>query len=228
MQRDIRRAVVATPTDLRADHHQQARRRDVEPERKKLRRQWDTFSAVSSTPGAIAWRLGGEGFGELSPKPSTLTGRMTLTTEHGSELRKDIRRTLYRNTFNIVVVATDSGTARASSVNHLIGVIITDVDETPTFAETTVVTPTYVVGETLELRLPAPKADEEPIVTYETTGLPPGLSLSGPRLIVGRPTQAGMYTAIQTVTDRDGDVGTLNVEFTVVAAVNHAPTVASR
>ena len=174
-----------------------------------------SFSAVSTTPGAITWRLGGTGSDNFSQTVSG--GTMTLTMNTGVSFES-------RPNYGLTVVATDSSTDRASN-STTIGVIITDVDETPTFAETTVVTPTYVVGEALELRLPAPKADEKP-VTYETTGLPPGLSLGGPRLIVGRPTQAGMYTAIHTATDRDGDVGTLSVQFTVVAAVNRPPTVA--
>ena len=169
------------------------------------------FSAVSTTPGPITWRLGGIGSEDFSQTVSG--GTMTLALNAGVSYES---RTFYQ----LTVVATDSSTNRASN-STVIRVSITDVDETPTFAETSVVTPTYVVGEAFELRLPMPtRADEEP-VTYDTTGLPPGVGIAGPRLIVGRPTMAGTFTAIHTATDVDGDVGTLSLEFTVVAAVNH-------
>ena len=187
------------------------------------------FSAVSTTPGAITWRLGGIGSDNFSQTVSG--GTMTLALNAGVSYES-------LTSYGLTVVATDSSTDRASN-STMIRVNITDVDETPTFAESSIVRPTYVVGERIEtFALPAARADERPI-TYKmltedlVTGLdlpperklPPGLSLFGTFLIYGTPTQAGSYTATYAATDRDGDVGTLSVEFTVVAA-NLPPTVA--
>ena len=176
------------------------------------------FSAVSTTPGTITWRLGGTGSDNFSQTVSS--GTMTLGVNAGVSFES---RTFYQ----LTVVATDSSTERASN-STAVRVNITDVDETPTFAETSIVTPTYVVGEAAELRLPAPEAADEEPVTYATRDLPPGMYMIGPRLIGGIPTQAGTFTATHTATDADGDAGILRVEFKVDPAVNHAPAVATQ
>ena len=196
------------------------------------------FSAVSTTPGAITWRLGGEGLENFTQTVNS-DGTLTLTMNTGVSFEGRRLELHHGNIFNIVVVATDSGTARASSVS-LVTVNIVDVDETPTFAENLIVKPPYVVGERIEyFVLPAPRADERPI-TYKMltedalTGLdlpaerklPPGIGLFGSRLISGTPTQAGSYTATYAATDVDGDVGTLDLQFTVIDI--HAPTVATQ
>ena len=190
------------------------------------------FTAVPSTPGPITWRLGGSS--EYFTATVNPDGTMTLTMNEGVSF-EDLQRS--QHMLRVLVVATDSTTDQATSVIP-VTVTITDVDETPVFAESLIVKPAYVVGQRIDgFVLPLPKADETP-VTYSmltvdpVTGLdlaaerklPPGISLSQGRVIDGIPTQAGTFTATYAATDVDGDVGTLEIQFTVVDA--HTPTVA--
>ena len=190
------------------------------------------FTAVPSTPGPITWRLGGSF--EYFTATVNPDGTMTLTMNEGVSF-EDLQRS--QHMLRVLVVATDSTTDQATSVIP-VTVTITDVDETPTFAESIIVKPPYVVGTHIQgFVLPVPKADERPI-TYSMltvdpdTGLdlaqdrqlPPGISLSQGRVIDGIPTQAGTFTATYAATDVDGDVGTLDIQFKVVDI--HTPTVA--
>ena len=194
------------------------------------------FTATPSPGGSITWRLGGST--EYVTQTMNSDGTMTLTLIPGVGFEIVYPSPYRSNPFGVTVVATDESTTdRASSVIQ-VDVTITDVDETPTFTETLIIKPAYVVGQRIiGFVIPPPKADETP-VTYSMltvdpiTGLdlaterklPPGLSLSQGRVINGIPTQVGTYTATYAATDVDGDTGTLDIQFTVVDT--HTPTVA--
>ena len=186
------------------------------------------YSASSGTP--TAWRLGGDD-AEFFSQTVDSGGDMTLTLNEGINFEERQDRS-FDNTFEVTVVATGSSSDRASNTTQ-VTVTVTDVDETPVFDPDSLDKGTYVVGEAIEpFLLPAPKADEVPI-TYEikmemgTEKLPPGLTRFGTRGISGTPTLTGEYTTIYTAKDKDGDEGSVSIEFTVVETANNAPTVAA-
>ena len=51
--------------------------------------------------------------------------------------------------------------------------------------------------------------------TFSATGLPPGLTMSAGGTISGTPTTSGTFNYVVTVTDKDGNVGTVNCSVTV-------------
>ena len=190
-----------------------------------------TVGQYSATSGAsTAWRLGGDDSDFFSQTVST-GGRMTLKLNAGANFEKRQSRN-FDNTFEVTVVATGNSSDQASS-SAQVSVTVTDVDETPVFSPASITKPPYRVGEQITtFLLPVPKADETPI-TYAIEremgreNLPPGLTWFGTRGISGTPTLAGDYTTIYTATDRDGDIGRLSIQFTVVETANNAPTVAA-
>ena len=180
----------------------------------------DQYTATPSTGGTVAWRLGGND-AEFFRHAVNSDGSMTLTLKAGTnfEWPRDRNRD---NIFEATVVVTDSTPSLASSVIETT-VTVTDVDETPVFDPNSITKGTYVVGERIEqFCLPAPKVDEAPI-SYRTTDPPPGLVRFRTTCIGGTPTQAGTFTMTHTVTDVDGDEGSLSIVFTVVEAANNAP-----
>ena len=167
---------------------------------------------TASTSASTTWRLGGDDAGFFAQTVNS-SGDLTLILNAGTNFERRQSRN-FDNTFDVTIVATDNS-SQASTAKE-VSVTVTDVDETPTFSPSSLVKGPYIVGEKVEILLPAPKADETPI-TYLTTGLPPGLTRYGTRGISGTPTTAGTYTAIHTATDRDGDSGSLSIEFTVTS-----------
>ena len=86
---------------------------------------------------------------------------------------------------------------------------------------------TGTVGQPVSLQIQASGTDGGAL-TYNATGLPPGLSInSGAGLISGTPTAGGAYTSSVTAADATGATGTARFSWTIASATNAAVDVAT-
>jgi GH25 family lysozyme M1 (1,4-beta-N-acetylmuramidase) len=78
-------------------------------------------------------------------------------------------------------------------------------------------------GSPVMLQLKATDSVSAPPVTFQVTGLPPGVSAASSGLITGWPSTPGTYTATVTATDNAGNAGSVSFTWAVTTAAGSGP-----
>lgn len=71
------------------------------------------------------------------------------------------------------------------------------------------------VGEPFALALTGTTTDDDPALSWSTTGLPDGLTLAAGGYVTGTPSTEGVWPVVLTATDGTGQTGHASVDFTV-------------
>ena len=107
-----------------------------------------------------------------------------------------------------------------------IRIIVRITDESPSFSSSTY-TCSGTAGEALRCTLPAASGGDGTL-TYSLATPPQGLSFASNRVLSGTVASSGSYNLTYTVTDEDGDAGSMTVTVSIAAPVDRQPAFAEQ